>query len=254
MKIVVMGDTHTGNLLGLTPKKYMRGGWGLELLIEEYWNWFVNEIPKDIDLLICNGDLIDGEGKKNSKDHLTTDIDAQVEMAIEIIETINAKKHIFTFGTPFHTGSSYDAEKQIAKNFDADIRTCQKLKLNGINFNIAHTVGKTGTPVGGDIMIKKKMIWSSIYSIMDGDEQPDIIIRSHAHEYRAVGNTLSKAFVCPALQLGHQDHNQYARRLDGWYDVGFIVFNIEDKCEALNLWPELHIFKYKINDGGYKTI
>ena len=241
MRIIVLSDTHCGHILGLTPKKYQTN----ELKItSEFWTWFKSSLGK-YDVAIWNGDLIEGEGKKESSHHITTDINKQIEIAAEVINTVNAKRNFFCYGTAYHTGNIMDYEKVIADYFGGDIKTKQKLKLKGYNFDIMHHMGKTGTPVGGDISLRKGGIWSMIYDTIDGRETADYIIRSHAHEYRFLGNEHMTAIITPSLKLGLPDYDRYPRRLDGYYSVGFLEFEINKVAD----WNS-KLFKYKIS-GDY---
>lgn len=249
MKILVIGDLHCGHLLGLTNPKNFKGGFELNPLMEDLWNWFFDSLPKDIDAVIWNGDLIDGEGRHETAFHLTTDVDVQIEMVEEIIDKVGAKRNIFTFGTPYHTGKYMDYERQIAKNFGGDIRAIQYCEFNGVKFNVAHTIGKTNTPVGGDIMRKKMQIWDVIESYMEGEENADYIVRNHIHEYGFVGNDLGIVITSPAMQIGSKDHNRYARRMSGgWYSVGYLSFDCSSKDN--HDWDRMK-FKYRLRENKY---
>lgn len=253
MKILALGDLHCGHLLGLTPPKYQRKDFELSDLVSEFWIWFRKSVPKKIDYAIWNGDLVEGEGKHESEYHLTTNIETQQKIAIDIIKYVNAKKNIFVYGTPYHTSGTTEYEKPIADHFGEKISFKRKVEILGIRWNIMHTIGKTGTPVGGDIMLKKAGLWSMIYDTIDGRAPADIIIRSHAHEYRFLGNDMIKAFILPALKIGKPDFDRYARRLDGWYNVGFLEFNYNKKTHPATIFPVPHLFKYHVQEG-YKKI
>lgn len=251
MKLLALADTHCGHLLGLTPPKYQRGGWKLSHLMSDYWDWFESKIKKvgKPDYAIWTGDIVDGEGKRDTSHHLTTDPEQQQDMAIDIIKMVGAKKNVFVYGTPYHTGSVIDYENRIAEHLGESISYKQKVNIGGVRFNIMHTTGKSGNPVGGDIGIKTASVWSLLYDLIDGREHADIVLRAHAHEYRHVGNELIKAFIQPALKIGKPDHDRYPRRLDGWYTVGFLEFDYKKGTPAQNVWPNLHQYKYLVQEG-----
>jgi len=253
MKILAAGDLHCGHILGLTPPSYQNTSHKMNKIISQYWGWFKDSVKGNYDVAIWNGDLVEGEGRHETSHHLTTDINEQIEMAIEIIKTVGARKNIFIYGTPYHAGTILDYEAVIAKEFNSDIHSRQKVEIDGVKFDIMHTVGKSGTPVGGDIMLTKAGLWSMIYDVMDGRPHADIILRSHAHEFRYTGNSQVKAFLIPALKLGKPDFDRYARRLDGRYNVGFLEFHYKKGDNPLNVYPITKLFPYQIS-GGYKKI
>jgi hypothetical protein len=253
--IVVLGDIHAGHRLGLTPPKYQWPGFALAELMERFWDWFVLSLPENPDYCFVMGDTVDGEGKKENTFHLTTDINEQINIAAEVIRQVNACKNIFIFGTPYHTGNLKDYEYQVADRFKTeetpDISEKQKVSVDGVCFDLCHKVGKTNTPVGGDIMLKKAAIWSALEDVLtENPERADYIIRAHAHEWRYTENSLSAAMICPALKIGDPNFDRYARGLDGWYDVGFLVFRIDNRKVDM----EKHFFKYELPKGGYRSI
>ena len=99
-----------------------------------------------------------------------------------------------------------------------------------------HTVGKSASPVAGDTQLRKTKLWSNIYDLVDGrDETADFIIRSHAHEYRGIFDENSVAIILPALKLGLPDSDRYARRIEGYYSVGFVEFDFS--AEGISRLP-----------------
>ena len=238
-------------MLGITPPKYRKEG-ELSNIANYFYTWFSEVIDKP-DVVIWNGDLVDGEGRRESTYHVTTDIYEQLDMACDVVKMVGAKKNIFVFGTAYHTGYIFDYEKVIAKEFNEDIKTRQKVEIGGIRFDCMHTVGKSGTPTGGDIMLRKAGLWSAIYDQLDGRDHADIVVRSHIHEYRLIANEHIKVVTTPAMKLGLADYDRYGRKLDGYYSVGFIEFNFKNGACQSTVYPIPHLFKYEIS-GGYKKV
>jgi hypothetical protein len=252
IRVFIGTDTHCGSLMGLTPPGFM-GEKLFELtgLTGDFWKWFVSNLVGPFDYALWLGDTIDGEGPKDSAFHLTTNVAIQVEMAKEVIRTVNAKHNIFVYGTPYHTGNRFDFEDLVAKDFGGDIDARKKIKIGGVKFDLSHAIGKSDTPVGGDIMVKKATLWSLIDDVLQGrTEHADYLLRGHAHEYRLDENEMCTGIICPSLQLGIKKFNRYARRLSGWYSVGFLVIDIN----PINGSHRLHkyFFRHQYKEGEYE--
>ncbi len=78
------------------------------------WDFFQKEIStlqkeKSIDILVCNGDAIDGDGfRSNATELITSDRLKQVSIAKQVINFIDAQKNIIVCGTAYHTGNAED--------------------------------------------------------------------------------------------------------------------------------------------------
>jgi hypothetical protein len=94
----------------------------------EGWDWFAGQIDsirrennayknKGIDILIVNGDAIDGRGEKSkSTELIATDQQEQCDIATECIEYVGAKSILMSRGTPYHTGKGEKWENLMANN------------------------------------------------------------------------------------------------------------------------------------------
>lgn len=230
-RIIVLSDNHAGHLLGLTPPEWWRQSGDVRVFQETFWRWFCDALdPSGYDIMLHAGDLVEGEGKHDTSFHLTTDINEQVRIAVAVCEQVKATRHIFVSGTSYHGGSIMDYEKAVADHFyDGGFSWMRKLDIEGVKINLAHTVGKTTTPVGGDIMLRKQAIWNQLHTAADGVEPADLILRGHIHEARGIEQEGRLVLSCPALKLGNPDYDRYARKMQGgFYTVGFRELWIED--------------------------
>ena len=122
-RALIISDLHCGHIVGLTPP-----GWQWKVKsdspnIAKYgkiqgvlWNKYRKMISslKPIDVLIVNGDAIDGKGKKSgSTEQITSDRQEQCLMATRCIQEIAAPKVYLTYGTGYHTGDDEDFENEI---------------------------------------------------------------------------------------------------------------------------------------------
>lgn len=122
--IEATGDWHCGHVVGLTPPQWWQHEKSLhgkdQRTIWNAWQSMRKNVPRP-DLLIINGDAIDGRGDKSGgTEQITTDREEQCDMAEEIIKIINPKSVRMTYGTGYHTGNHEDWEHVLAKRIGAD--------------------------------------------------------------------------------------------------------------------------------------
>jgi hypothetical protein len=145
---IILSDLHCGHAVGLTPPawQYKPGGWRDKYVKTQQacWNWFADNIKAvgTPDILIVNGDAIDGKGQcSGGTEQITTDMEIQSEMASHVIKHVmgNKTKLLMTAGTPYHTGKEEDWEHIIAnecgaKEFGGNVFA----NINGVVFDLKH--------------------------------------------------------------------------------------------------------------------
>lgn len=238
-RVIAMGDMHCGHMVGLTPPEYQEyfAATGdhrlakLDAIRRELWAFFWKEIKSlgHIDVLIHNGDAIDGKGSKSGgTELLTSDRDIQTDMAAKIVKMIKADNTVMTYGTPYHTGDEEDWESVIAKDVGAKIGSHEWIDVNGTVFDVKHHIGTSSIPHGRSTPLSKDRLWNTQWFV-DGEQQPlgNVILRSHAHYYKADDNSDYLAIILPALQgMG----SKFGGRIcSGKVDFGFLHFDcLED--------------------------
>lgn len=250
LRVLAMADTQCGHLYGLTPP-----GWGAtptpgftdedgNILNErekaaaaavEFWNWFksVVEPLKPIDVLIFNGDAIDGNQKRSGATECwTADRAQQVDMAADIVEYIRPKRALFTRGTPYHVGTAEDWEDQLAHRIgeqDWCEESCIKdhlfADIRGTVFDVKHEAGRTSVPYSKATQVSKHQLFNVLQADAGIEPKSDILLRAHAHLYIAVDGPDFLAVSMPSLQL-HSKHG--ARRVLGDVDIGIMHFDLYD--------------------------
>ena len=172
-------------------------------------------------------------------------------MALEITEKVNADKNIFVHGTPYHTANNLDYDEIIAEKCSGEIDYKQKIIIDSIRFNIAHHIGRSSVPSGGDVMLKNELIMNYLYDLLDHEDPCDYIIRGHTHQYRRVENDFGTVITLPSLQLGIAKYNLYARKMSGYYSVGFLEMDIypEKKIDIVK-----KTFNYKLASRKYREV
>ena len=232
-RAVTCGDWHCGHRVGLTPPAWIPQKKGFEYNAEillKQWEFFDSEIKKlgPIDILVINGDLVDGKGKRSGGvEQIEIDMSRQAEMAIDIINFIGATKVFITNGTPYHVDNDGAAiEEQIAREVGATIQGHLWLDIDGVMFDCKHKVGSSGIPHGRSTAVKKEHLWNLLWAEREVNPKSDVILRSHVHYFDFTGNSRYLAMTLPALQgLG----SKYGvEQCSGVVDFGFVHFDVEE--------------------------
>jgi len=244
-KILLYSDLHCGSETGLTPYKYIAEKIdipGLSDLRRQYWAWWLKSIKESgkFDVAVANGDLIDGTGYKDKGIYQdTTNIEWQQKIAIEVLNTINTKKHFIVRGTKYHVMDVLEAENAIAAALGAVIDDAIIFKCNGKLFKVKHKGTRGGVPHSATPKLGKR-IWDIISSYAYGEDIPDFSIRSHAHEKFYCETDFGVFIQTPCLQL--KGRSAYGRGIDGLYSVGFMVIEIDKNGDFIK---HERIFKIK---------
>ena len=249
--VLVLSDFHCGHLVGLTPPSRHSIYTGsnkvllkFEQVRQQLWDMF-SKIIKSlgvIDVLIVNGDLIEGKGSRSGGTELiTTDRFQQADMAAEIIRFIKPKKVAITYGTPYHTGDEEDFEKVIVKELrdgsnkykpeSISLASHLYLNINGVKFDCKHHIASSSVPYGRTTAISRENLWNLVWADTTNGSVPrsDVFIRSHVHYHVYSGDSQKLCMTTPALQgLGTKFGS---RKCSGVVDWGVVVFNVTDKGE-----------------------
>ena len=233
-KILAIGDTHCGSMVGLThPNWIVRKDRNRQIfnMQTEMWDNYLDILNKfgKVDAVIINGDVIDGKGiKSGGTEQITTDMLEQTDMAIAAFEQIDAKKFYFTYGTPYHTtaSSGEDFDKIVANAFNAPIEDELNLSVDNIVFNARHKVGSSSSPYNRASVVGKHRLWDALNSLRESDNTADIYLRSHVHYFSFCGEAQWIAFTLPALQASATKFG--ARQCVGLTDWGMCLFNVDE--------------------------
>jgi len=239
-RVVALGDTHTGHLAGLTPPDFFEGRnsklWRkVRKLNEECWAAFRKIIHKlqPIDILVVNGDAIEGPGSSSrtgATELIITDLGEQQRAAVQVISTVNAKRVFFTYGTPYHTTAlGTDMERKIAEAFGGDIQAQQNLDVNGLVFNCRHKVSNSIVPYGGFTAVARDLLWNHMWADTGEAPEADVLIRSHIHHYAFCGDNRGLAMTLPALQAPMTKYG--GRQCVSIVEWGLVHFDVTNKEE-----------------------
>jgi len=234
--VCIISDLHCGHKVGLCPPSHFPSSKKPEgVIARRLWNEFEKIVPRGCDILIVNGDAIDGKGERSGGcEQITTDRDEQADMAAEVIRYVGAEAVVVIAGTPYHTGQDEDWEKGIAKDVGAiKFGSHETIRVEGVDFDVKHFVPGSQVPHGRHTAIARDRLWEGLWAEYEERRRADVIVRSHVHYHSFCGGPGWLALTTPALQgLG----SKYgSRKCMGIVDFGLTVFECnkgEYKWEA----------------------
>lgn len=242
-RVVVMSDLHCGHRFGLTPEQWQTTDEASNnediksaTIQRLLWSYYTEEIDalKPVDVLIVNGDAIDGKGERSGgTEQITADRRKQCEIAASCIERVNAKKTIMIYGTPYHTGKEEDWESVLADMVNAaKIGSHEWVDVNGCVLDCKHKVGASVIPHGRATAVLREALWNDLWSLKKSSQPlSDILIRSHVHYHIYVGVPNKLAMTTPAMQGYGSKFG--ARLCSGDVNIGFVHFDITSKEDYL---------------------
>lgn len=249
-RLVILSDLHCGHRAGLTPP-----GWQTPLEAPDrlaayarqqrvLWSWYAATIAalQPIDVLVVNGDAIDGRGSRSGGTELiTTDLSAQAGMAVQCIAEAKAGAVHVVAGTPYHSGpDGEDWEERIADALGGVFHGHLWLPINGVMFDCKHKVGSSSVPHGRHTAISRERIWNLMWHEREGAPKSDVIVRSHVHYHEYSGNPTHLAMTTPALQGWGSKYGE--RQCSGIVDIGLVSFDISN--EGAYTWQP-HLLRVK---------
>ena len=243
-KILAIADTHTGHIFGLNPPSLWVDSSFKKVykMQKEFYEWYINTINRigRVDILIVNGDCIDGKGRKNEGRELREQrMIEQAYAAAELFKPIKAKHKIMVEGTPYHSTAGADLFETItAKEIGSyPLRGKRFVNISGTNINIKlrHKIGRSALFHGKHTALARAKL-DNILEYRKGAE-PDcqILLFAHVH-YSRMSCDLSKnwwyAMTLPALQI----KSEYGQReCDGdGITIGVTLITIDTSKHGAN--------------------
>ena len=228
-RVLVISDEHTGHNLGLThPSDDFDDGTTHYLVRRTIWEWYAPLVKRlKPNIVIVNGDCIDGDGKKSGgTEQLTTDRIKQCKMAVKTLKVIPGKPKFFmSYGTGYHTGNDEDFENIIADKIGAEkIGAEDTIDVNGLLINYRHHIGRSGIPHGRHTAVAKERLWNLMWAERGEYPKADVFIRSHVHYHAFCGGPGWLAMTTAGLQGYGSKYG--ARVVTGTVDVGMTHFDI----------------------------
>jgi hypothetical protein len=136
----------------------------------------------------------------------TTNLDVQVQSAVELLKMVKAKTYALTMGSGYHVGENMCLDEVVATRLEpfAKSHFSADLALNdeeeGVRIHCAHYIGVStsswqypSTPLAKELVMA--LLNEKEYGVFD------VLVRSHAHYYCMVELGSHFAVITPAWQL-----------------------------------------------------
>jgi hypothetical protein len=241
-RVLAIGDLHCGHHFGLTPPEWQESPKKPRGKLQSlYWDFYAEGVRRlrkhtAIDLLIVNGDAVDGPGKRSgSREQLTTDMLEQVEMALDCIKIVKPKQVVLTFGTPYHVGSDNRTETLLAqwirKELDVPVKigSHESINVNGLMFDCKHKIGGSTIPHGRHTAGARTVLWNMVWAKRGQRPMADVFLRSHVHYHVYEGDPTFLAMTLPALQGLGDEYG--STQCEGMVDFGLVWFDVISRHE-----------------------
>jgi hypothetical protein len=232
-RLLATGDWHSGHQVGLstpeyhTPttseKKYIK----LANVRKEVWNWFDMSLKpyRPIDILLLNGDALDGKGERSGgTEQITSDRNEQCNIGYKVIEFIDPSIIRMTYGTPYHTGTGEDWEDVLAEKAGAKIGSHEWFDINGKIFDCKHKIGSSQIPHGRFTPIAREILWNREWAVDGSQPRADVLLRSHVHYFSPLEYEGTIGMTLPAMQGFGSKYG--SRQCSGKVHIGFVIFDI----------------------------
>jgi len=258
--IAIVSDLHVGSRWGLFPKDFQLSTGSTYQLNkgQEYllacWKHFQGKLPRRFDILIINGDTVEGQGRRlEGRDIIEPDPAWQVRAAVELLTPLakRAKEVYVTQGTDYHVRPGGQDDEAVAQALGAIPDEAGHhawdwllLDVDGVLLDISHhssTTMRYMTMPG-----EREIQFARMVADLKGGDA-DIIIRSHVHHLVVMNVDGDLALTTPAWQL----QTRFCRRSrwpNRWLSrlLGGVMLDIEpkrktgerqDKSEFIHIRP-----------------
>ncbi len=239
-KILLLSDLHVGSIWGLWPQgfetKDRRTGDTLTFILtetqEKLWESWLEmcQKQKDIECIILNGDLCDGQQRKSrGRGTVTTNMQIQTDAAISALSYLPDVPLYFTQGTEYHElADGAPVEESIARYFSAEFGDDLIIEECGIRIHAGHTIPTSmsswqywTTAIARDLLL---------LALHDAEEKygkVDVAIRSHRHNFCAAIFRSQVGIITPCWQV----RTPYAAMKDivSPPDIGYVVLHVDGK-------------------------
>ena len=236
--IVALGDMHCGSRNAVcVPNFELSNGDRLQhgeaqRALYDAWASVAKDWAEP-DILIANGDLVEGQARKESGVPVwSTDMDDQIDCAAALIQMFKAKKYFLTEGTGYHTDQGGKSlEHWIGERIGAEkigtkgSRAAQELflKVGDFTFHAAHHIS-----CGQGWYRTTPMARELVFALLNESHKHkvDVILRSHCHYFCGVEFTRQKGFTVPCWQ-GQTNYMRKKSALGMIPDIGALRFIVQ---------------------------
>lgn len=229
MRIVIISDLHCGSESGLSP--FASAGEIQAALINRYEDTIAH-FGKRPDILIVNGDAVDGTQEKGQGAGDSAWASKQINEAAMLIQMWDAVETFIVAGTGYHVraGKSVDFEEMLANQIKAEYHRKLNLCVDGwFRLQCRHKIGSSGIPHGRFTSPNRSKAWGIMNAQHGGGTPPHLSVFSHVHYWGYSEDAFGATMTTPAWQAAGNAHGDTA--CDGHIDIGAVMLKV-GKTEA----------------------
>jgi hypothetical protein len=217
-KLLVINDTHINSTVALCkPTVQLDDGQEVKISKAQKWFWenwldLLEQVDKQKpDVLIVNGDALEGDTKKRSYQLITRNPATIVGIGSETLEPLVSKIPAVYFirGTGAHGGKSGFLEEDLARDFDNSVKVGNNYShwslnmiVDGVRISAAHHATMGGLPWTKANAANNLAARVMSQYAQDGEKPPDIVLRGHVHRWGDSHDAYrTRAIVVPGWTL-----------------------------------------------------
>jgi 3',5'-cyclic AMP phosphodiesterase CpdA len=226
-KIIVISDLHINSTVALCkPSVQLDDGQEVKISKAQRWfwdNWLDLMERVDAykpDVLIINGDTLEGDTKKRSYQLITRNPATIVGIGSETLEPLVSKVPAVYFirGTGAHGGKSGFLEEDLARDFDNSVKVRNNFShwslnviADGVRISAAHHATMGGLPWTKANAANALAARIQFQYSQDGERAPDIVLRGHVHRWGDSYDAYrTRAIVTPCWSLATEHIHKIA--------------------------------------------
>lgn len=236
-RVLIVGDLHSGSKVSPVcndpqTSEDSNGAFCRPTPIQEYLNteWYnmIDNVGK-IDILVGNGDLIEGANvKEEGAGCWTTDLDDQAYCAASLLSDIKYDKIMITSGSPYHTKNNPIGDKMVAgKLRRSTFGNEASLDVNGCLIYVNHN---TGGSKGSNHMKVASLSRELMFAELNSDAFPKykMVIKSHLHTYVSIDFGSYIGILCPGWKGRDKYSKMSSTPLSFVPWIGYIIIDVEN--------------------------
>ena len=236
-KIVVISDLHLGEYravsLGVGETKAQRE-------INKKYAADVKAWGRP-DILIVNGDAIEGKPKGQNAYIQQPDRNIQAKEAAHLVNKWSAKKYFLVGGTPTHTTNKDGEDFEEVFGMELDRLSGGKVNRNTANayihdrlfidveghtFLFRHHIGGTSIPHGAATAALREGMWNQLNALFENDPLAETVCFGHIHKYGCFDTSRQRVVTLPCYKARGCRYG--GRKCTGYIDVGCVRFICKD--------------------------
>jgi hypothetical protein len=233
-RVLFLGDIHAGSKSAVSlPEVVTDDGmtWKQNPLQEklyDMWCEMVDYVGR-VDAVVVNGDSVDGDDHKaKGLGAWSTDLDKQVDVAVDLLKMIKCNKFFGTQGSNYHVNTNISCDKMVMKKLNGQYAMNIDLDVEDVTMHFRHNGGYSKNPQARPSKLRSSRMEANRNEHLTGHYQ--ILGFSHAHNYSVSGGANEKDGsdeweICgPAWKW--KDDFISSKSMDT-PDIGYVLFYVE---------------------------